>query len=265
MFDILQNPKSKAKIYDIPLLAIHPNPSQPRKFFDTYSLKELSESIKEYGVLQPITVRKVRTGYELISGERRLRASKLAGLATIPSIVVNADNDKSAILALLENLQREDLSFFEIAEGYQKLISEQGMTQDDIARKLGKSQSTVANKIRLLRLSPIVKRIIREYALSERHARALLTLDEKKQLEAVRTICDNNLNVRQSEELVSDMLKTKSKAKQTIKISGTNDIRLYTNTVKQAVDLMIENGADASLSQNDFDWGVEYVIKVVKN
>ena len=116
-----------------------------------------------------------------MSGERRLKASQLAGLQTVPAIIINADPDKSAILALLENLQREDLSFFEIAEGYQRLIREQGMTQEDIAQKLGKSQSTVANKIRLLRLSPIVRKIIRDYSLSERHARALLNLDQDKQ------------------------------------------------------------------------------------
>lgn len=262
MLENLKSFKNRANISHIPISSIRPNPNQPRKFFDTIALKELSASIKEYGVLQPITVRKIRCGYELIIGERRLRASQLAGLSEIPAIVVNADEDKSAILALLENLQREDLTFFEIAEGYQRLIKEQGMTQEDIAKKLGKSQSTVANKIRLLRLSPIVKKIIREYSLSERHARALLNLDSEKQLEAVRIICDNNLNVRQSEELIAKILKEKIKKQQTIKFSGIRDIRLLTNTVKQAVELIRQNGVDAKMEKNDFDWGVEYVIKI---
>lgn len=264
MIESIKNTKKKIHVCDIPVSSIKPNPNQPRKFFDATALRELSESIIQYGVIQPITVRKIRCGYEIVTGERRLRATQLAGLDTIPAIVINADNDKSAILALLENLQREDLSFFEIAEGYQKLIKEQGLTQDEIARKLGKSQSTIANKIRLLNLTPIVRKIIREYALTERHARALLTLDPEKQLIAVRNICDNNLNVRQSEELISGMLKEKVKKTQTIKFNEINDIRLFTNTVKQAVDLMRESGADAKMEKNDFDWGVEYIIKVIK-
>ncbi len=264
MLEVLKNTRKKYHVYDIPISYIKPNPNQPRKIFETSSLKELSDSIKEYGVLQPITIRKVRCGYELISGERRLRATQLAGLHTIPAIIMNADNDKSAILALLENLQREDLSFFEIAEGYQRLINDQGMTQDDIAKKLGKSQSNIANKIRLLKLSPIVKKIIREYSLTERHARTLLNLDSDKQLEAVRIICDNNLNVRQSEELVASMLKEKVEKHQKVKMSGIRDMRLFTNTVKHAVDLMKENGINANMEQNNFDWGIEYIIKVVK-
>lgn len=264
MIESIKNTKKKVQVTEIPISAIKPNPNQPRKFFDAAALRELSESIIQYGVIQPITVRKIRCGYEIVTGERRLRASQLAGLETIPSIVINADGDKSAILALLENLQREDLSFFEIAEGYQRLIKEQGMTQDDIARKLGKSQSTVANKIRLLKLTPIVRKIIREYSLTERHARALLTLDPEKQLIAVRSICDNNLNVRQSEEMIADMLRERVKKNQTIKVNEIHDIRLFTNTVKQAVELMRESGADAQLEKNDFDWGVEYIIKVIK-
>lgn len=265
MLDALKVTKKKATVLEIPINTISPNPNQPRKFFDTQALEELAASIKEYGVLQPITVRKIRCGYELVSGERRLKATQLAGMDTIPAIVINADPDKSAILALLENLQREDLSFFEIAEGYQRLIKEQGFTQEDIAHKLGKSQSTIANKIRLLRLTPIVRKIIREYNLTERHARALLNLDQDKQLAAVKTICENNLNVRQSEELVANLLKEKGKKQQTVKITGLNDTRLYTNTIRQAVDLMRENGILAEMEKNDFDWGVEYIIKVLKD
>lgn len=263
MIETIKNTKKRVQVTEIPISTIKPNPNQPRKFFDTAALRELAESIVQYGVIQPITVRKIRCGYEIVTGERRLRASQLAGLETIPSIVINADGDKSAILALLENLQREDLSFFEIAEGYQRLIREQGMTQDDIAKKLGKSQSTVANKIRLLKLTPIVRKIIREYSLTERHARALLTLDPEKQLIAVRSICDNNLNVRQSEELVADMIREKAKKHQTVRVNEIQDMRLFTNTVKQAVELMRESGADAQLEKNDFEWGVEYIIKII--
>ncbi len=265
MLEAIKPLKRKISVHEIPIITISPNPNQPRKFFDNQALEELATSIKEYGVLQPITVRKIRCGYELVSGERRLKASRLAGLETIPAIIINADPDKSAILALLENLQREDLSFFEIAEGYQRLIREQGMTQEDIAQKLGKSQSTVANKIRLLRLSPIVRKIIRDYSLSERHARALLNLDQDKQLAAVKTICENNLNVRQTEELVSKLLKDKTQVNQTVKITGVKDSRIYTNTIKQAVELMKENGIDAQMEKNDFDWGIQYIIKVMNS
>ena len=264
MLETLKIAPKKSSILEIPTASISPNPNQPRKYFHTQALEELSASIKEYGVLQPITVRKIRCGYELVSGERRLRATQLAGIDKIPAIVINADPDKSAILALLENLQREDLSFFEIAEGYQRLIKEQGLTQEDIAQKLGKSQSTVANKIRLLRLTPIVRKIIREYNLTERHARALLNLEQEKQLAAVKTICENNLNVKQSEELIANMLKDKNQKQQTVKITGVNDTRLYTNTIRQAVDLMKENGILAEMEKNDFDWGVQYIINVMK-
>ena len=140
--------KESMKVVSLPIHSIFPNPAQPRKFFDTVSLEELTESIEEFGILQPITVRKVRGGYELVAGERRFRAAENAGLDSVPAIILNVDEKKSALLALLENLQRDDLSFFEVAESYQNLIKTQGMTQEEIAKKLGKSQSNIANKLR---------------------------------------------------------------------------------------------------------------------
>lgn len=254
----------KMRVVNLPMHSISPNPHQPRKHFDAISLKELSASIEEFGVIQPISVRRIDDGYEIIAGERRYRAAENIGLREIPAIIMNADDHKSALLALLENLQREDLCFFEIAEGYQKLIREQGMTQDDLAKKLGKSQSTIANKLRLLRLSPRVKKMIRDFSLTERHARALLNIpDEERQLAAVRTICRQRLNVQQSEELVRQILSAeKSVPTQKVKIPTLKDVRIFTNTVKHALDLMRENGVDADMQKNDFDWGVEYVIKV---
>ena len=254
----------RMKIVNLPMYCIKPNPYQPRKYFDIISLNELSASIREFGVIQPISVRRVDDGYEIIAGERRFRAAENIGLTEIPAIIMNADNNKSALMALLENLQREDLCFFEIAEGYQKLIREQGMTQDDLAKKLGKSQSTVANKLRLLRLSPRVKKIIRDFSLTERHARALLNIpDDETQLMAAQTICRERLNVQQSEELIRQIMSVKSKLpKQTIKIPTLKDVRIFTNTVKKALEIMRENGVDADMEKRDFDWGVEYVIKV---
>lgn len=258
------NNNDKMRVVNLPTDSIRPNPYQPRKHFDVMSLNELSASIKEFGVIQPISVRRVEDGYEIIAGERRFRAAESIGLTEIPAIIMNADEHKSALLALLENLQREDLCFFEIAEGYQKLIREQGMTQDDLARKLGKSQSTVANKLRLLRLSPRVKKIIRDFSLTERHARALLNIpDEERQLSAVQTICRERLNVQQSEELIKKIMSEPTQPPpQKNKMPTSKDVRIFTNTLKKALDIMRENGVTADMQKTDKEWGVEYLIKV---
>ncbi len=171
---------------------IRPNPYQPRKQFNKISLEELCESIKQYGVIQPINVRKISANmYELVAGERRLRAATMAGLKEIPAIVVDINDNDSAVMALIENLQREDLSYMEEAEGYNNLINEHGFTQEELAAKIGKSQSTIANKIRLLKLPPLVKKILADNNLTERHARALLKLhDEQLQLKVLKTVCE---------------------------------------------------------------------------
>lgn len=256
----------KMRVVNLPLSVIKPNPHQPRKLFDSVGLRELSASIEEFGVLQPISVRRAEDGFEIIAGERRFRAAESIGMKEIPAIVMNADENKSALLALLENLQREDLCFFEIAEGYQRLIREQGMTQDGLARKLGKSQSAVANKLRLLRLSPRVKKLIRDFSLSERHARALLNIpDEDRQLIAAQTICREHLNVRQSEDLIKTIMSEppeERQRQQSVKIPTPKDVRIFTNTLKKALDIMKENGAIADMKKTDKEWGVEYVIKV---
>lgn len=256
----------KPQIISLPLYMIAPNPNQPRSYFDPAAMEELKSSILEYGLIQPITVRRRNGEYELIAGERRFRAAQMAGLETIPAVVIEADNDKSAILALLENLQREDLSFFEIAESYKSLIREQGMTQTELALKVGKSQASVANKIRLLRLPPLVKKLIRDYDLTERHARALLLLpDEDKQLEAVKIVCRDNLGVTQTEELVRSMKANKLKQPiDEVRVTKAKDVKVFHNTVKRAINMMAKSGIDAELSENAFDWGTEYIIKIKK-
>lgn len=265
MIEILKKDKDKVRVVNIPLSAIKPNPNQPRQNFDTAGLEELAASIAENGVIQPISVRRSHNGYEIVAGERRWRASKMAGLLKIPAIIVEADEQKSALFALLENLQREDLSFFEIAQGYQRIIRERGITQEELAKKLGKSQSTVANKLRLLRFAPQVRTLISDYSLTERHARALLHLtSEELQCTAARTIYEQQLNVKQSEELVKDMLNLKSSKNRRIRISAYHDMRIFTNTIKQAVDIMRENGVQADMKEKSFEWGTEYVIKVKK-
>ncbi len=265
MIDIFKREKDRIRVVNIELSMIRPNPNQPRKNFDSLGLEELADSIKENGVLQPISVRRVATGYELVAGERRCRASKMAGLEKIPAIILEASPQKSALIALLENLQREDLSFFEIAQGYQRLIHDQGLTQEELARRLGKSQSTVANKLRLLRFSDDVRRLILDYSLTERHARALLHLSTAaEQQSAARTIFEQQLNVKQSEELVRDMLQKSGTKNRKLKISAYADMRMFTNTIKHAIDIMRENGVQADMKENSFDWGTEYVIKVKK-
>lgn len=258
-----KKPDERMRVLSLPMYKIHPNPNQPRKYFDSISLEELSASIEEFGVIQPITVRKIFDGYEIVAGERRFRAAENIGLDTIPAIVINVDEQNSALIALLENLQREDLCFFEIAESYKRLIQEHGLTQEELARKIGKSQSTIANKLRLLRLPPRVKRLIREYALSERHARALLHLsDEDSQIKAAKEICRKKLNVAQTEELIHSMLKSERESRQRIKMHSGSDFRMFTNTVKRAIDLIREYGVPADMEKKEFDWGVEYKIIV---
>ncbi len=258
----------KEVLMNIPLDEIAPNPSQPRKYFDEEGLEELKNSILEYGLIQPITVRRSDDGcsYELISGERRFRASVRAGLKTIKAYVIESDNKKSAILSLLENLQREDLSFFEVAQSYESLIGEQGMSQEELAAHMGTSCSNVANKLRLLRLSSVIKKLIREYNLTERHARALLKLDsEEEQLEAVKKMCLGNMSVDDSEDMVRKMLNPIHKRSNIpVRELRMTNIAIFKNTVKKAVDVMKNGGIDANMVEEEFDWGTEYRILVKK-
>lgn len=238
-------------IQHIPLSKIRPNPYQPRKNFEKVKLDELANSIKEYGVMQPITVRYINgTSYEIVAGERRLKASKLLGLETIPAIVINIADKDSAVIALIENLQRQDLNYLEEAEGYQNLMLDYNITQEELARKLGKSQSTIANKLRLLRLPNNTKRILIENNLSERHARALLKLpDENIQLDVINQIIKNGLNVKDTEDLIEleiQKILNKNLNSEGQKIKHfVNDVRVFTNTIKQAVDVMNDSGVAA--------------------
>jgi ParB family chromosome partitioning protein len=251
---------------------IRPNPYQPRKQFNKAALEELCESIKQYGVIQPINVRRItNNSYELVAGERRLRAATMAGLREIPSIIISVDDNDSAVMALIENLQREDLSYMEEAEGYNHLISEHGFTQEELAQKIGKSQSTIANKIRLLKLSPLVKKILSDNNLTERHARALLKLhDEQLQLKVLRLVCDRGLNVKRTEDLVERAIeKFTRKAKG--EVSGKKftraikDIRIFVNTIKQAIDMMKKSGLNVKAAQLDRGEYLEFIVRIPKN
>jgi len=259
------------KITMIPIELIRPNPYQPRRKFEQGSLDELCQSIMQYGVIQPINVRKISaTHYELVAGERRLRASMMAGLKEIPAIVVDVGEDDSAILAMIENLQRENLSYMEEAEGYRNLIREHGLTQEELAQKIGKSQSTIANKIRLLRLSPTVKKILAENNLSERHARALLKLDnEQLQIKVLQKVCEKGLNVRKTEELVQKALEkycSPPKSDEKGRVTKTiKDIRIFVNTIRQAIDTMKKSGVNARAAQIDRGEYLEFIVRIPKH
>ncbi len=250
---------------------IRPNPYQPRKQFNVSALEDLCESIKQYGVIQPISVRKLSANsFELVAGERRLRAAEMAGLREIPAIIVTVTDNDSAVMALIENLQREDLTFMEEAEGYNNLLIEHGLTQEELAQKIGKSQSTIANKIRLLKLPPLVKKIIADNNLTERHARALLKLhDEQLQLRVLKRVCERGLNVKKTEELVERAIE---KYTREVREGGgekkvtraVKDIRIFVNTVRQAIDMMKKAGVNAKAAQIDRGEYVEFIVRIPK-
>ncbi|MBO5130787.1 MAG: nucleoid occlusion protein [Romboutsia sp.] len=258
------------KVMEIPIDSIVPNPYQPRRVFSQSALEELSESIKVYGILQPITVRnKGNDEYELVAGERRLRASKLAGRATIPAIINNMSDESSAVLALLENLQREDLNFIEEAMGYENLIKEHSFTQQQLAGKLGKNQSTIANKLRILRLPTDIKIKLVEHGLTERHARALLKLPEESLMrDVLDKVIKSDLNVKKTEKLIADILeelknpKDSDDKKQNVK--GIMGMRIYLNTIKQAYEAITNTGLEAKYKEVDKGDHIEVVVRIPK-
>ncbi|HOO11408.1 MAG TPA: ParB/RepB/Spo0J family partition protein [Bacillota bacterium] len=261
-------------IEQIEIDRIRPNPYQPRKRFNHIAIEELALSIKEYGVLQPIAVKRMNDGFfELIAGERRVKAAKLAGLKNIPAIVMEILDEDSTIIALIENLQREDLNFFEEAEGYASLMNDYGLTQEQVAKKVGKNQSTIANKIRLLRLPREVKEYIIQNGLTERHARALLKIPEKEiQMALVSRIVEKNLRVKDAEELVERVLDKLSERKEDMpqedinrNIRGAINYRIYVNTLKNAYRAIIQSGIQAEFSQRDSGEYIEVVVKIPKS
>jgi len=201
-------------ILSLQMSKIVPNPRQPRSAFNEESLKELADSIKEQGIAQPILVRMQKGKYELIAGERRLKAAKLAGLSSIPAIVKDFSDEQSLLLALVENLQREDLNPMDEAEGYEKLSKEFNFSQEDTAKKVGKNRSTVANMLRLLELPPEIKRSLRKEELTTGHARALLAVEDKnKRLQLYREMIKDKLSVRDAEILIYGVPKPKKSSK----------------------------------------------------
>lgn len=241
---------SEVKVVKVAIDQIFPNPYQPRKNFDDEALRDLSASIAQFGVLQPLLVAPADNGrYMLIAGERRLRASKMAKLQEVPVIISEYTSQQIAEIALIENLQREDLHFLEEAEGYEKLMEEFHLTQEAMAARVGKKQSTIANKLRLLRLSDRIRKILVEGGLTERHARALLKLDdEEKQVQVLTVVIDNGYSVRQTESYIEKLLEDKKQEKRK-RMVIVNDVRIYLNSIKQVVSAIKDVGIPVAMEQ----------------
>ena len=254
------------RVLYLPAARIRPNPLQPRKHFDAGALQELAESIRQYGVLQPLTVRRLAGGYELVAGERRLRAARLAGLSEVPCLLADVDEESSGMLALVENLQRRDLDYIEEAEGLQKLMQQYHLSQEQAAVRVGKSQSAVANKLRLLRLSEPVRDGLRQAHLTERHARALLRLSgEAEQLAALAVIVGRSLNVAQTESYIERLLAqaqvTPPQSRPTYIIK---DVRLFLNSIDRSLQMIRQCGVDADLGRRDTDSEILLTIRIPK-
>lgn len=245
---------------------IHPSPFQPRLTFDDERLDELCQTIKKHGVIQPIVVRKVEQGYELVAGERRWRAVKMLQLSTIPAIVREMDHESAAAIALIENLQREGLNALEEAYAYQKLIELQSLTQEELAMRLGKSQSTIANKLRLLQLPEKVQEALFQRLISERHARALLMLKEEEKQEALlQEMIANKWSVKQTEARVKKEKSSSPLSKMRQKKRRKNlsrDMRIALNTIRQSVQMVQEAGMTVELTEQISNQDIELTIRI---
>ena len=247
---------------------LQPNPVQPRRNFDDEGLAELSESIKSYGILNPLTVRLRGGRYELVAGERRLRAAKMAGLTEVPCLLVDVNMEDASLLALVENLQRQDLDFIEEAAGIRQLILLFGMSQEEAARRLGKSQSAVANKLRLLRLPPDVLDALKEHGLTERHGRALLRLqDADLQRSALQHIIEKELSVAATDAYIEALLNAgdareeKPAARRTFVLK---DVRVFLNTVSRSLELMKQGGIEAGMHREETEDALILTISIPK-
>ena len=252
---------------------ISPNPDQPRRYFDPEGLRELSDSIRVHGILQPLSVRRKGGGrYELIAGERRLRAAMICGLTEVPCLVMEVDRENSCVLSLIENLQRRDLDFWEEAKALERLICLYGLSQEEAAARLGKAQSTIANKLRLLKFSDAERNLLIKGNIAERQARALVRIDDQKlRVHALGEMIVNRLSIEQSEKLVEDLLNGAPVTKSAVKKEKTANRerkftfpvpRLYINSINKIVKTMKEANIDCETVMNQVGDCYEYTIKI---
>ncbi len=247
------------RVVFLPARTIRPNPAQPRKIFCPEAMTELAESIRRHGILQPLSVRRVGLGYELIAGERRLRAAQLAGLTEIPCIVMNMDEKESAVAAMIENLQRQDLDFIEEAQGISLLMAHGNLSQEQAAKLLGKSQSAVANKLRILRHSPEILTALREAKLTERHARALLKLkNDEDKLAAIQVIAREGMSVARTEKYVESLLIQQSAPKPRTNVST------FLNNLTQSLARIQSSGIPAVSERRETDSQIVLTITIPK-
>ena len=236
---MFERKKTSGKLLSLPIDQIHPSPFQARKSFDEQELTALAQSIRENGLLQPVTVRKVAEGYELVAGERRLRACQLAKMTTIPAILCSYADDRTAALGLLENIQRADLNPFEQAQGLRDVMVLWDCTQAEAAKRLGMAQPTFANKLRLLQLTADQRQFVLDNNLTERHARAVL---------------------RQTDSYIEQLLNSPPKAGH--RISMVRDVRIFVNTIDHAIRLMTDNGVPATAHREEKDGYIEYTVRI---
>lgn len=256
--------KERNRIVEIGVNQIRPNPAQPRRAFDDREIAALSQSIEANGLLQPLLVRRTERGFELIAGERRLRACKMAGLKTVSCVINDCSSDLSAVLAMTENLQRQDLEIFEEAEGIRRLIEEWHVTQEEAAYRLGKSQSALANKLRLLRFSQTERQKIVDAGLTERHARAILRVENLERREKVLdAVIEKQYNVRQTDEFVDRLVGRPKPMRQSRKII-VKDVRIFLNTISHAIETMKQSGVNAKVLQSETEDYIECVVRIPK-
>ncbi|CAM4049161.1 nucleoid occlusion protein [Bacillus wiedmannii] len=258
--------KVHEEIQEIPIVNITPNRYQPRTVFDDARIEELALTIRTHGLIQPIVVRQYEDDkYEIIAGERRFRAATKLGWEKVPAIIKNLNDTETASVALIENLQREELTAIEEAVAYQKLIELHNLTQEALAQRLGKGQSTIANKLRLLKLPEEIKRALLEKSITERHARALIPLkNEELQLKVLQEIVEKQLNVKQTEERIAKLLeeaKPKRKAKQK---AVSRDTRIAMNTIRQSLQMVADSGLNVNSAEEEFDEYYQITIKIPK-
>lgn len=253
--------KKPGNVYLLPLEEIRPSPFQARRAFDEGELEQLAQSIRENGLLQPIAVRRAAGGgYELVAGERRLRACRMAQMERVPALLCEYADERSAALGLLENLQRRDLNAFEQAQGLKDVMALWGCTQAEAAQRLGLAQPTLANKLRLLQLSEPQRQFVLEHDLTERHARAVLRLPEQRRTEALQTMARRGMNVRAADAYVDKLLRAAPCSPR--RLPMVRDVRIFVNTIDHAIRLLTDHGVPAEAHRAERDGYIEYTVRI---